>query len=179
MAMNLIRSAKKQVRRITAHARSNGNGQMAHGGADILDTLKKEHEEVAAMLKELVETDNGPARKRLVKQIKAALVPHLRAEEKVLYKSVIGLRDRHAKQDGEEGIIEHRLADKMLAGLGKAQSATSPQFSAAAKVLKELIQHHVEEEEREIWKDVKANFSTEDRVAMNQRFEAEKQRVRV
>jgi hypothetical protein len=67
----------------------------------------------------------------------------------------------------------------MLAGLGKAQSATSPQFSAVAKVLKELVQHHVEEEEREIWKDVKANFSTEDRVAMNQRFEADKQRVQV
>lgn len=176
--MNLIRTAKKQVRRITSRARSNGKGH-ANGGTDILDTLKKEHEEVAAMLEELVDSDNGPERKKLVKQIKAALVPHLRAEEKVLYKSVLGLRDKQAKQDGEEGIIEHRLADKMLAGLGTAKSATSPQFSAAAKVLKELVQHHVEEEERVIWQDVKANFSAEDRVAMNRKFEAEKQRVRV
>lgn len=176
--MNLIRSAKRQVRKIAARARSNENGP-ANGGADILDTLKKEHEEVAAMLEELVTSDSGPARKKLVKEIKAALVPHLRAEEKVLYKSVIGLRDKQAKQNGEEGIIEHRLADKMLAGLVKAQSATTPQFSAAAKVLKELVQHHVEEEERDIWKNVKDNFSTEDRIVMNQKFEVEKQRVRV
>jgi hypothetical protein len=172
-AMNLIRTAKRQVRKITARDGSDG------GGTDILDTLKKEHEEVAAMLEDLVASDSGPARKKLVKQIKAALVPHLRAEEKVLYKSVVGLRDKQAKQDGEEGIIEHRLADKMLAGLDKAQSAITPQFSAAAKVLKELVQHHVEEEEREIWKDVKANFSNEDRIAMNHKFEAEKQRVRI
>ncbi len=175
--MSLISSAKKRVRKIAA--RVNGNGNAANGGMDILDTLKREHEEVAALLEQLVESDNGPARKKLVKEIKAALVPHLRAEEKVLYKSVIGLRDKNAKQDGEEGIIEHRLASNMLASLGKAQNPTSPQFSAAAKVLKELVQHHVEEEEREIWKDVKENFSTDDRMAMNQRFEAEKQRVRV
>ena len=178
--MNLIRSAKKQVRRIATRGRTNGEtNDNANGGTDILDTLKKEHEEVAAMLQQLVESDNGPARKKLVKEIKAALVPHLRAEEKVLYKSIIGLRDKQAKQDGEEGIIEHRLADKMLAGLSKAQSVTSPQFSATAKVLKELVQHHVEEEEREIWNDVRENFSADARIEMNEKFEAAKQRVRV
>ena len=177
--MSLISNAKKRVKKIAARAGMNGNGNTANGGMDILDTLKREHEEVAAMLTQLVESDNGPARKKLVKEIKAALVPHLKAEEKVLYKSVIGLRDKSAKQDGEEGILEHRLTDKILASLGNAKNPASPQFSAAAKVLKELVQHHVEEEERSIWKDVRENFSSEDRVAMNQKFEAAKQRVRV
>jgi hypothetical protein len=61
--MNLMRSAKKQVRRIKALAASNGNGH-ADGGTDILETLKKEHENVAAMLEELVASDSGPARKK-------------------------------------------------------------------------------------------------------------------
>ncbi len=174
--MNLIRRAKSQVRRIASRRRSNGEAAVA--GEDILDVLKREHEEVAALLNRLVETDSGPARKRLVQQIKTALVPHLRAEEKVLYRAVIRLRDRRVRQHGEEGIIEHRLADNILAGLGRARSATSPQFEATAKVLRELMQHHVDEEEREIWQDVRENFSADERMRMTRRFETEKQRVR-
>ena len=47
------------------------------------------------------------------------------------------------------------------------------------KVLKELIAHHVEEEERNIWSDVKENFSDRQRVQMNEEFEAAKKRVRI
>jgi hemerythrin-like domain-containing protein len=180
--MNLIRSAKSKVRSLADGARSksasNGNGH-ANGGSDILATLKKEHEEVASMLEQLVSTESGAERKKLVKQIKAALVPHLKAEEKVVYKAITKLRDKEARQDGEEGIIEHRLAINMLSSFGKAGNATSPQFSAAAKVLKELVSHHVEEEETNIWKDIRENFSDEDRIAMNERFETAKGKVRV
>jgi hypothetical protein len=58
-------------------------------------------------------------------------------------------------------------------------NAASPEFSAAAKVLKELVEHHVREEERNIWSDVRENFSEEDRMAMNAAFEAAKKKVRV
>ena len=178
--MNLIRTAKSKVRSLSKSrpARTNGNGH-ANGSTDILDTLKQEHEEVAAMLAQLVESENGSERRKLVKQIKSALVPHLRAEEKVVYKSVSKLRDKEAKQDGAEGALEHKIAEQTLAGLGRMTNTTSAEFSAAAKVLKELVQHHVQEEETNIWKDVRENFSDEDRIDMNQRFEAEKTRVRV
>jgi hypothetical protein len=46
-------------------------------------------------------------------------------------------------------------------------------------VLKELVEHHVEEEERNIWADVRKNFSDEDRFAMNRAFEAAKKKVKV
>jgi hypothetical protein len=46
-------------------------------------------------------------------------------------------------------------------------------------VLKELVEHHVEEEERNIWSDVKENFSDEDRYAMNVAFEAAKKKVKI
>jgi hypothetical protein len=55
----------------------------------------------------------------------------------------------------------------------------SPEFSAAAKVLKEIVEHHVEEEERNVWADVRKHFSEEERLEMNRRFEAAKQKVRV
>lgn len=174
--MNLIRSAKRKVRSLTQGERSNGNGA---AGQDILATLKLEHEEVAALLEQLVGTDNGGQRKKLVKEIKSALVPHLRAEEKVVYRSVSKLRDKQARQDGAEGALEHKIAEQTLTGLGKMSNPTSPEFSAAAKVLKELVSHHVQEEEDNIWKDVRENFSDEDRIDMNERFETEKAKVRV
>ena len=147
--------------------------------ADLLDTLKEEHELVQDMLKRLVDSDKAAERKSLLKQIKANLVPHVRAEEKVLYDAVLALKDKAAKQDGEEGYIEHSLADKTLAKLEKIGNALSPEFGAAAKVLKELVEHHIREEESSVWSDARENFSADQRKLMNQRYLAEKKKVRV
>src|SRR5579871_3011368 len=133
---------------------------------DILDLLQKDHDETEDLLDKLVESRNGAERKALLKKIKTALVPHLRAEEKVVYDAVIGARGKKEAQDGEEGYLEHGLADRMLATLGKIAGAMSPEFSAAAKVLRELVVHHVQEEENNIWPDVREHFSDEERVEM-------------
>ncbi|HXC55076.1 MAG TPA: hemerythrin domain-containing protein [Rhizomicrobium sp.] len=146
---------------------------------DILDKLKKEHEEASELLKKLVDSDRAVERKALLRKLKAALVPHLRAEEKVVYDAILALKDKDIKIDGEEGYLEHALGDKVLGNLGKIQNAMSPEFSAAAKVLKELVEHHVEEEERNVWSDVRKNFSAEDRIVMNRKFEAAKKKVKV
>ena len=146
---------------------------------DILDTLKREHEEVSDLLEQLVDSESASGRASLLKRIKAALVPHVRAEERTVYDPILALKGKQQKQDGEEGYLEHGLADKMLEKLGKISKTTSPEFSAAAKVLKELVTHHVEEEERAIWKDVRDNFSDDERMEMNCQFEAAKARVRV
>ncbi|HEY3919235.1 MAG TPA: hemerythrin domain-containing protein [Stellaceae bacterium] len=145
--------------------------------ADILDTLKKEHDEVAELLSQLVKSDRAAERKAQVKQIKSALIPHLRAEEKYVYNAIYGLKDKDAKQDSAEGYMEHQLAEKMLATLEKIGDAMSPEFAAGAKVLKEMVEHHVEEEENNVWKDVKKNFSDEERIAMNRKFLAAKRKV--
>jgi hemerythrin-like domain-containing protein len=147
--------------------------------ADLLDTLKEEHELVAGLLKQLVESGRAAERKSLVRQIKAALVPHLRAEQKVLYDAIIALKDKDAKQDGEEGYIEHALADKTLAKLEGIANATSPEFGATAKVLKELVEHHVKEEESNVWSDARDNFSADARKDMNRAYLTEKKKVRM
>lgn len=146
---------------------------------DILDKLGKEHDEVQALLGQLVESEKAAERARLLKQIKAALVPHTKAEQKVVYDRVLKLKDKDAKIDGNEGYLEHQIAERTLTQLGKIRNRISPEFSAAAKVLKELVNHHIKEEEDAIWRDVKDNFSDQDRIAMNREFEAAKKRVKV
>ena len=150
----------------------------AEGDMDILTKLKKEHREVQLLLDQLVGSESAAERKSLLKKIKTALVPHSRAEEKVVYNAILALKDKDAQQDGEEGYLEHSLADRMLATLGKA-TASSIEFAAAAKVLRELLNHHIREEESNIWSDVKDNFSEEERYAMNRKFEAAKKKVNI
>ncbi|HXO03920.1 MAG TPA: hemerythrin domain-containing protein [Stellaceae bacterium] len=153
--------------------------QADNADSDILDTLKQEHRDVAEMLERLVESTSAAERKKLLASIKSALVPHLRAEEKVVYDAVLAMRGKEQQIHGEEGYMEHSLGDKMLTSLGKMSDAMAPEFSAGAKVLKELVEHHVEEEEKNIWSDVERHFSEEDRIAMNKKFLAAKKRVKV
>jgi hypothetical protein len=146
---------------------------------DILDTLKKEHDEVKDLLGKLVASEKAGERTKLLKQIKAALVPHVRAEEKVVYDAIIARKDKDAKIDGNEGYFEHAHGDMALKTLGKIKPASSPEFTAAAKVLKELIEHHVKEEESAVWRDVRKHFDAKARIEMNRKFEAEKKKVKV
>ncbi len=59
----------------------------------------------------------------------------------------------------------------MLENIGKISKATSPKFSAAAKVLKELVEHYIKEEDGNVWFDEKQHFSREQRSAMNVKCE--------
>jgi iron-sulfur cluster repair protein YtfE (RIC family) len=143
---------------------------------DILDTLKREHEEVKSLLADLQDAESVNERGELVRKIKAALVPHTKAEEKVVYDAIIATSEDEAQTDGLEGYLEHEWASKTLERL-EAADPNSAEHKAAAKVLQDLVEHHIEEEEANVWRDVRENFDEEDRVRMNVEFEAAKQQV--
>jgi hemerythrin superfamily protein len=149
------------------------------GETDVLDTLKKEHEEVDDLLGQLEKAESAGQRKSLVQKIKSALVPHTKAEQKVVYDALLALRDKDAQENGHEGHWEHELAAKTLQKLAGLPNASSPEHKAVAKVLKELVTHHVKEEERNVWSDVREHFSKEERCALNRTYEAAKAKVKV
>lgn len=146
---------------------------------DILETLKKEHDEVKSLLSDLQNATTATQRKNLVQRIKAALVPHTKAEEKVLYNAVIALKDKDAQVDGHEGYLEHECASNILKHLASIANATSSEHKAAAKVLKELVEHHIDEEESNVWSDARKHFSDDVRERMNATYLAAKGRVKV
>jgi hemerythrin superfamily protein len=146
---------------------------------DVLDTLKREHDEVKDLLENLSDAETPAQRRNLVQKIKAALVPHTKAEEKIVYDAVIALRDKDAQMDGHEGYLEHEWAAKTLQRMEAIANAASPEHKAAGKVLKELVEHHIEEEESNVWADVKKHFSEVDRKKMNVTFFAAKRRVKL
>jgi hemerythrin superfamily protein len=164
----------------TTKAKAPRGGRNEPGDMDILDKLKEEHDAVQELLAKLVDSEKAAERTALVKKIKAALVPHTRAEEKAVYDAILAVRgDKDATIDGNEGYFEHAHADMALKKLGAIKPATSPAFTAAAKVLKELVDHHIQEEERNVWRDVRKHFDADARIEMNRKFEAAKKRVKV
>jgi hypothetical protein len=171
-----LKTAVRQAARAISNTFSSDTDVEA---TDILDTLKKEHDEVKDLLEDLSDAETPAQRRTLVQKIKAALIPHTKAEEKVVYDAVITLRDKGAQMDGHEGYLEHEWAAKTLQRLEAVANAASPEHKATGKVLKELVEHHIEEEERNVWSDVKKHFSDEDRKAMNVRFITAKRRVKV
>jgi iron-sulfur cluster repair protein YtfE (RIC family) len=172
-----IKTVVKQTARAINNTFSSNDAEAEP--TDILATLKKEHDEVKDLLENLSDAETPAQRRTLVQKIKAALVPHTKAEEKVVYDAVIAVRDKGAQMDGHEGYLEHEWAAKTLQRLEAITNAASPEHKAAGKVLKELVEHHIEEEERNVWADVKQHFSEDDRKKMNVRFFAAKGRVKL
>jgi len=167
-----VRNTIEQAAKSVANALNPAEGP----SSDILDTLQEEHDEVQELLGNLTKTDNVAEQKTLLNKIKQALIPHTKAEEAIVYDKVAALNSEEAKIDGAEGYTEHALASATLMQLAKLGAGT-PEFKANAKVLKELVDHHVREEERNIWSQVKENFSDEQRKQMNRDFLAAKKRV--
>jgi hemerythrin superfamily protein len=145
---------------------------------DILDTLEREHKEVKALLADLQDAEQPAERRKLVQQIKEALLPHTKAEQKVVYEALIATRESQVETHGHEGYLEHECASKTFSKL-EAANPSSSEHKAAAKVLKDLVEHHIEEEEDNVWSDLRECFDDEQRVRMNAEFEAAKRRIKL
>jgi hemerythrin superfamily protein len=172
--MAATKSSSKSSGRSRATARR--VGKLAGENTDILATLKREHDEVKGLLADLQKAERAGERRQLVEKIKAALVPHTKAEEKVVYDAIISSSEEEAEVDGHEGYLEHQCASDTLRRLEAAQP-DSAEHRAAGKVLKELVEHHIREEEHNVWRDVREHFDDAQRQQMNAAFEAAKKRV--
>jgi hemerythrin-like domain-containing protein len=135
-------------RRETVMARTK-NGQ----GRDAIALLKADHDKIRGLLGELEETTERATGKRekLLAAIEQELKLHTKIEEEIFYPA---FRDSAKKKDDKdlyyEAIEEHHVVDLVLPEIKKT-AVDSDEFSAKAKVLKDLVEHHAEEEESEMF----------------------------
>ena len=146
---------------------------------DILDRLRDEHRVVKGLLSDMLDTKSGPKRTKLFAELRKALIPHARAEEKAVYDRLLKVRDENSQVMGHEGYFEHEIADKLMAELKSSRGKSSREWTAGVKVLKEMLEHHIKEEERDIFDLVKDNFTVAQRMEMDIAFEKFKKRVKV
>jgi hemerythrin-like domain-containing protein len=111
------------------------------------DLLKEQHQEVSRLFKAIAATDSKPEKKKLFMELASNLVAHDGIEREIFYpacEEAMGLNDLLGEALVEHGIIEF--------GLYQATEAMDEDdFDFKCKVLSELVEHHVEEEEKEFF----------------------------
>lgn len=142
------------------------------GTADIFERLKKDHMEVRGMLEKLA-SDGGDGQ-ALFDKLKKELTSHSRAEEKILYD---GLKSNPiAKEAVLEGYEEHHAADLFMGELSRNKAGTD-QWKAKVKVLMDMVEHHVVEEEGKLFQKARSVFDADRTRQMVGEFEKEKKKV--
>src|SRR5262249_38341027 len=123
----------------------------------ILNLLKEDHQEVKDLLEQMCDTTERAAKKRqqLFEKMKTALVAHSHAEDAVFYQPL--LKDGDDADAILEAEVEHQVVERLLMDIEQTEP-TDDKWLAKVTVLKELVEHHVEEEESEIFKAARKTF---------------------
>jgi iron-sulfur cluster repair protein YtfE (RIC family) len=123
-----------------------------------LELLKEDHDRVDQLFQKVKAEPDGD-HKGLFEQIKTELEVHTSIEETIFYPRLQEEGDEELKDIVLEGIEEHRQAKMFLKELS-ALSDDSEKFAPKLKVLMEDIEHHVQEEEGEMFKMIEEQFDT-------------------
>src|SRR5215203_4010933 len=122
---------------------------------DVFAMLKQEHQRVAKLLDKLDKTqeEDREERETLFQQVKTELETHAALEETLFYPRL--------EEEGEEledlvkeAYEEHEIVKRLLGELD-SMAKDNEQWGAKLTVLKENVEHHVEEEEGEMFKKAK------------------------
>lgn len=113
---------------------------------DIFELIRSEHEKVKDLMSRIKGTDVSETRRRedLLIQLMEELLPHMHAEERLLYPFVMEQPD--GEQVAYEAIEEHKAARAVMADLDRTP-ADDRRFDARVRVLEDLVSHHITEEE--------------------------------
>lgn len=121
---------------------------------DAIALLKADHKKVKALLASLEKTTERSANRRvkLLQQIESEVKVHATVEEELFYPAFRdAVKKKEDKELYQEALEEHHVVDLVMPELKECDPA-GELFAAKAKVLKELIEHHADEEEKEMFK---------------------------
>ncbi len=145
--------------------------------AQIYDLLKEDHDKTKKLLNKLcaLDAEDIETRDELVQAIRDDLIPHARAEEAVFYNSLRALTDDTDKV--MHGYKEHMEAEGFLRAL-QLIDKVGVEWRATAEKLRDSLEHHIKEEESEIFKLGRKVLSDEEAVAVGKAFKKMKPEVR-
>lgn len=144
---------------------------------DAIDLLIKEHAEVKAKFEayEKLGDRATASKKKLVGEICEALTAHMIAEEEIFYPAAAHINDKQSDKV-DEAVVEHASAKDLIKQL-QSMEPGDDLYDAKVKVLSEQIEHHVKEEEEEMFP--RARKAKLDLEAMGSEIENRENEVKV
>ena len=142
-------TSKSTSKRSAASAKSRGakkTGAAAARSQDAVALLKADHRAVEKLFSQFEKAKDEGHKQQIAEQICLELRVHTQIEEEIFYPT-----SREFLPDDEivnEAIVEHQAAKDLIDQI-EAMSPSDEMFDAKLSVLKEQIEHHVEEEEKE------------------------------
>lgn len=144
---------------------------------DALTLLKKDHDGVKKMLKDLEATTERAVktRKNLFERLRFSLTVHEQMEETVLYPAL----EEHAKAKEIvlEAYEEHDVVDTILGELEQTP-VDDETWHAKLTVMQENLLHHIEEEEKEMFEQARRLFSKDELATLGERMQQIKSQAR-
>jgi hemerythrin-like domain-containing protein len=144
---------------------------------DALTLLKKDHDEVKKMLKDLDDTTDRAVttRQDLFERLKFSLTVHEQMEEAVLYPAL----KEHAetKEIVLEAYEEHDVVDTILGELEQTP-VDDETWHAKLTVMRENLLHHIEEEEGEMFGQIRGVFDKETLESLGEQMRTIKSQAR-
>ena len=138
-----------------------------------LDLIKDDHDRIKEMFEQALDADDPGQRSELLQRIRAELIAHERMEEDIFYPALRSATDK-AKDIVLEGYEEHHVIDMILDEMFEVPEDTD-QWHAKLKVLHENLEHHIEEEEDEMFSKAKKSMSAETLTELGQKMAQSKQ----
>ena len=147
-------------------------------GIDAVELLTKQHREVEDLFEQFEKAgDNAKdKKKKLADEICNALTMHTMIEEEIFYPATraAGEESEETEDMVDEAIVEHASAKDLIQQL-QEMNPEDDLYDAKVKVLSEQIEHHVKEEEEEMFE--KARKSGLDLIALGQEMAQRKQEI--
>jgi hemerythrin-like domain-containing protein len=132
------------------------------------DLLKQQHREVLNLFKQISKAPRKDTKRRLFQELAANLVAHDGIEREIFYpecESALGMTDLLGESLVEHGVVEFSLFQA-------EQALGSEEFEYKLTVLKEVLSHHIEEEQDELFPKVERALGAERLNELGQQMKA-------
>lgn len=122
-----------------------------------IELLIADHNKVKSILAQLSDSTNRAVKKRteLLEKLEMEITIHTQLEEQILYPAFKEAGGKEQEEMYYEAKEEHRTVDSLVLPDLKQTDPSTPEFSGRLKVVKELLEHHIEEEETEMFPQAK------------------------
>lgn len=134
---------------------------------DIIKLILTDHKPLKTLIQTLKDSAAEIEEKReCFDEFATLLIAHAKPEASVLYLDM--KEGGELREEGFEGEVEHEIAERLLEEIN--ETSDEDLWCARVKVVAELVEHHIKEEEKTMLPDYKRNSNLSERIELGQRY---------